>query len=931
MQFLILRALSFVLLAVGSSTVYSQSKITGPGQGSVTTNGAAQYTIPIELSGATGGMIPDLTLTYNSQVRDGIVGMGWSLAGWPIITRCPRTVAQDGIRAGISYTTEDKFCLDGERLIPVGNGGTEFRTERETYAKIMSVGVRTGGPYYFVVKTKSGLTMTFMTLAMPGYEPDPSTVPARYYPLTQVSDNRGNYYSIGYASGVNNFSTVPSVNLFYPSSITYSGNANASVGPQQSITFIYELRGNAASNARITYQGGKASANDRILTSIQIQPISDPSGIYFRKYNLSYVDASDASGVWDAFYPHLKSVEFCHSNTDNSCLKPLIFTWQTGTQFSQTFNPTATGDQLPGAFGDYQHLFADVNGDGKKQRFKIRRSVDTFIGNSTTPVGSPDSYAHYLADVDGDGKLDWIRVGLTNNSASVALGLGNGNFNFWTNIITSIEPATTHNHYFADVNGDGRADWIQVSKTGDNTKVALATGGGNFTFWSTSQAIGANVANFEHSFVDVNSDGNVDWILRPRVTAPVEVRLSNGAGGFVAGTSVPIGNDGLVAAKYYLADMNGDGLIDLIRVTPANVATNTRANVFESLGRGDGTFAQWVSMGVSNSSAITENYFININGDETADWIQIGANGTCCAEGTVSFHIYRNITYGSTDFQPLHPSTTERFFEDIDGDGRSDMIEIDKSTNVYKVRTSIAERADRMLSVKDGYGLTTSFTYSKALTAHTPSTGAVYPLRDFRGQVLDTGGLGMLQTPSQLYLVSSASYPTGGNSNRIENYKYGGLKLDLAGRGWQGFQWMTSEHVYEGLLDRVEYRQDWPYSGLPSLTRKTTTGGTPITLSETINTYGCKDFVSATGCTVALGRRYFPYLSQSVSSVKDLNGVVMPGNTIAVQIDDFGNPVLATVTTTGGFRKITTNNYNNDTNKWWIGQLIRQSVQSTVP
>ena len=62
-------------------------------------------------------MAPTLSLNYNSQSGNGPLGVGWSLGGLSAITRCPATYAQDGFKGGINYDGNDRFCLDGQRLV----------------------------------------------------------------------------------------------------------------------------------------------------------------------------------------------------------------------------------------------------------------------------------------------------------------------------------------------------------------------------------------------------------------------------------------------------------------------------------------------------------------------------------------------------------------------------------------------------------------------------------------------------------------------------------------------------------------------------------------------------------------------------------------------------------------------------------------------
>jgi hypothetical protein len=93
------------------------------GYATVSPLGEAQYSIPLAVPPGTNGMTPSLSLEYRHRTRGGLLGVGWSIGGLSQITRCPRTVAQDGISAAPLRSTADRFCLDGQRLVVVGPSG----------------------------------------------------------------------------------------------------------------------------------------------------------------------------------------------------------------------------------------------------------------------------------------------------------------------------------------------------------------------------------------------------------------------------------------------------------------------------------------------------------------------------------------------------------------------------------------------------------------------------------------------------------------------------------------------------------------------------------------------------------------------------------------------------------------------------------------
>ncbi|MFA4853263.1 MAG: SpvB/TcaC N-terminal domain-containing protein [Bacteroidales bacterium] len=61
----------------------------------VTSAGSAAYSIPIDLPPGTAGMIPKISINYNSSQRDGLLGVGWDLAAYSAISRCGQNMYND--------------------------------------------------------------------------------------------------------------------------------------------------------------------------------------------------------------------------------------------------------------------------------------------------------------------------------------------------------------------------------------------------------------------------------------------------------------------------------------------------------------------------------------------------------------------------------------------------------------------------------------------------------------------------------------------------------------------------------------------------------------------------------------------------------------------------------------------------------------------
>jgi hypothetical protein len=199
------RVLSLCLMAIGFSLSFHdvQASMATAGQFAVSPSGAATYSIPIQVPPGIARIEPKLSLNYNSQAGNGLLGMGWSLGGLSAIEHCPRTMAQDGVRGAVNYDSNDRFCLDGQRLVAVsgayGADGTEYRTEIDSFAKIVSYDAAGNGPAWFKVWTKSGQVMeygnTYGNTSESRIEVQGKTT-VRVWALNKLQDTKGNYLTV---------------------------------------------------------------------------------------------------------------------------------------------------------------------------------------------------------------------------------------------------------------------------------------------------------------------------------------------------------------------------------------------------------------------------------------------------------------------------------------------------------------------------------------------------------------------------------------------------------------------------------------------------------------------------------------------------------------------------------------------------------------
>jgi hypothetical protein len=214
-------------------------------------DGAATYTVPLDVVPGRAGLQPSLALSYNSNAGNGVVGVGFSLAGSSAIARCPMNEFDDGKVQGVKVNREDRFCLDGLRLVAVsgeyGADGTEYRTVPDTFVRVRSFGGNNGagspytGPERFTVWAKNGRIHEYGAL--------PTTrvlfgLAARQWSVSSTRDRAGNELTYTYANAEASVELSPFVTETYVAehllaSIQYSSDGPGST-PRRAIYFLYD-------------------------------------------------------------------------------------------------------------------------------------------------------------------------------------------------------------------------------------------------------------------------------------------------------------------------------------------------------------------------------------------------------------------------------------------------------------------------------------------------------------------------------------------------------------------------------------------------------------------------------------------------------------------------------------------------------------------
>jgi hypothetical protein len=93
---------------------------------------------------------------------EGLMGVGWQVSASGAITRCPKTPINDGFVRAVDFTSNDRFCLNGQPLLlksgSYGGNNSSYFTEIDSFSTITAHGSAGTGPKYFKIENKAGET-----------------------------------------------------------------------------------------------------------------------------------------------------------------------------------------------------------------------------------------------------------------------------------------------------------------------------------------------------------------------------------------------------------------------------------------------------------------------------------------------------------------------------------------------------------------------------------------------------------------------------------------------------------------------------------------------------------------------------------------------------------------------------------------------------
>jgi len=893
------------------------------GSHGVSSGGDASYSIPINILPSTAGVSPKLSVEYSSGSGNGIVGLGFRLSGLSSIQRCNTTIVQDNAFGGVDLDSNDKYCIDGARLSATsgayGANLTEYRTEIDSFNKIISYGTQGSGPAYFKVWTKSGEILEYGNTSDSALDATSQRV---IYALNKLTDTAGNYFTVEYNkqhqnnpdqhnSTLNITTIIPDAYSLWPKRIEYTGNDSGAL-PKQYLDFVYQSNIQDGTSRRI---GHDFITSNHRLTHIRMgDEAQERKNIQF-----SYSDRGSKPAL-------LIEIKECYLNANQTeeCVPPTTFDWQLTQGSMQLSAPSSIGAKNTDA-----NYFVDFNGDGIDDHIRFQeplqqaptaRNIYLRISNGTSfgaqsvigtylpncvshPGGWDCDYgANGFGDFNGDGKADYIYADVAQLKVQLSNGTSIGSPQVWGSPGTIASKIIDQN-LIGDINGDGFDDLVYApyGGNGGGTISALFSTGSSIgglvtmgTFFQycptqTLPGVAGTCQNPQGMLDDLDGDGRADLVtLNEFRDAPELTRIRYSRGNSFQ-TPIEVTGPATTSSysNYSAHDINGDGLKDLITFSGIT-------NGSGSLTHKTGEIKVRLSKGLGFEASQTLGSF-------TVPCVDIptpGGPNHECEQGTSAIG-------------------------DINGDGIADIAHFNEynQNNARKRITSIAT-PDFLEKVTDGLGAEVEFSYATLSdnTVYTPSTGSIYPERDLPSIVDE-------------YLVKQVSVDNGIGGTLSTSYHYEGGRIHHEGHGHLGFAKVTETDDATGIKTITTYRQDYPYIGEPS--RIETRKATNELLAETDITY--HEFTG----NIISQQPLFPRATSKVEKTYDFtNQTHLSTATSSTTYDAYGNALVITVETQDHtastnnypdtYKTITTNVYDDsqtNIDKWFLGRLTSTTVQ----
>lgn len=959
------------------------------GSMSVSDQGGMIYQIPIQLPPGTAGVKPSLSITYNSNGGDGIMGMGFSCDAMSFISRTGNTFDMDGWNLGVQLSDHDKLSINGERLIQTNassnlsylRSGAYYITKNQNFTKYEAVGSANQEPNYFVAYTKSGEKMYF------GNSTDSRVVEFNtgktvFWLLKRVEDQFGNYFEYEYFNRIPNV-TIPA-NEFYPTKIKYTGNSLLT--PYCSIDFVYTNR-SIPERPVENYSGGILQINTKKLSEIKVSYLDT----LIKKYVIAY-DSSEISKIL-----RVRSIQEYGMN--GKYFQPTVFNWDQNESISNFSESNKITNLISrGALKNVNARYAqpDLNGDGlfdfvsynlvqdsiyiflnRDGQFPLFQAIkiSSIFGGLTSSQGNA---TFYIDDIDGNNTSDFVYLEhstginkitytMTDPSrTSIYFEEGGGFANPQDVDNFGSEQAILH---INDIDGNGLVEFIvQRKSTGTNyfyTRVVDPNTGNDIYQISDGPLVlpPALTPNVDIKLLDLNSDGNSELIWAERINnqfvlkmnrllAPIThffsktdtliqyAQIISFPFPFDNGASTSIYNENV-----YFTELNGDGIPDF--------AYTLNGIIYFYINSGNLSFKLRGTFTLDSGALPV---FADLNNDGKFDFLQFnvanGINNWKLNQGFSS--LYGNLLFVSDPGNNSLPSgsiigCTPRFLS-YRKVSFTDVMFINECSNDPGIRgtnywwINNFKPSFKVNEVINGLGLKNKIVYTTTAnqTVYSPyiNTEGLLPEIIFitlGNPIYELAKIKPFEYTGRMPVVQEYQIDNGYNGVNRLSYKYQRAIMDRSGAGFRGFERVIIRDETSKIITVKKFGLT-TYGILSEFENYTMLEGRsyPINRSYSLDTIHVKNFTNKYSYpgNVAVTHNYESYFQFNQSSQKfnfDLNGDFASYISSFNVVDTFGNVLKNIIDYDDGFVDTLKNTYTNNTSLWHLGRLTRSELKRKSP